>query len=585
MDLLKGIPVSSGIVIGRVFVLDNDLTRVPRRRVTEDQVPEQQTRLADALAVSVAELERVYQEARREMGDEAAKIFLFHIGMLRDRNLIAPMDKAIADERYTAEYAVSSTFRALSDRFAQMGDSAFTTKVNDLADLSERLLKHLIGERRAELDLAEPGTVVIARDLTPSQAVGFNRKNIAAIATDLGGRTGHTSIVARALGLPAVVGCQGLLAKAISGQMVIVDGDSGRVLLDPDEEQIAQYKAYIEQEQTYRLSLRDIAALDSVTRDGVGIEILGNIEFPEEIPMLLDLGATGVGLYRTEFLYLTQPREPTEEEQFESYKACVEALAGRPLTIRTLDLGADKYTQERADNPERNPFLGLRSIRYCLRSIPMFKRQLRALARASAFGPMKIMFPLVTNIAEVRQARFLLNDILEDLREEGVAYDPAIPIGMMVEVPAAAIMASSFAREVDFFSIGTNDLVQYTLAADRTNEQVASYFTPMHPAVMRLIREVVKASRRHKVPLSCCGESAGEVEFALLLIGLGVRTLSVSAPAVPNLKRLVRSVSITECERIAKQALTFDSDIQVAGYLRDRARRIVPEAFDGRAAE
>ncbi|MEZ6233803.1 MAG: phosphoenolpyruvate--protein phosphotransferase [Phycisphaerales bacterium] len=585
MDLLKGIPVSSGIVIGRVFVLDNDLTRVPRRRVTEDQVPEQQTRLADALAVSVAELERVYQEARREMGDEAAKIFLFHIGMLRDRNLIAPMEKAIADERYTAEYAVSSTFRALSDRFAQMGDSAFTTKVNDLADLSERLLKHLIGERRAELDLAQPGTVVIARDLTPSQAVGFNRKNIAAIATDLGGRTGHTSIVARALGLPAVVGCQSLLAKAISGQMVIVDGDSGRVLLDPDEEQIAQYKAYIEQEQTYRLSLRDIAALDSVTRDGVGIEILGNIEFPEEIPMLLDLGATGVGLYRTEFLYLTQPREPTEEEQFESYKACVEALAGRPLTIRTLDLGADKYTQERADNPERNPFLGLRSIRYCLRSIPMFKRQLRALARASAFGPMKIMFPLVTNIAEVRQARFLLNDILEDLREEGIAHDPAIPIGMMVEVPAAAIMASSFAREVDFFSIGTNDLVQYTLAADRTNEQVAAYFTPMHPAVMRLIREVVKASRRHDVPLSCCGESAGEVEFALLLIGLGVRTLSVSAPAVPNLKRLVRSVSITECERIAKQALTFDSDTQVAGYLRDRARRIVPEAFDGRAAE
>ncbi|MCA9287688.1 MAG: phosphoenolpyruvate--protein phosphotransferase [Phycisphaerales bacterium] len=585
MDLLKGIPVSSGIVIGRVFVLDNDLTRVPRRRVSEDQVPEQQTRLTDALAVSVAELERVYQEARREMGDEAAKIFLFHIGMLRDRNLIAPMEKAIAEERYTAEYAVSSTFRALSDRFAQMGDSAFTTKVNDLADLSERLLKHLIGERRAELDLAEPGTVVVARDLTPSQTVGFNRKNIAAIATDLGGRTGHTSIVARALGLPAVVGCQGLLAKAINGQMVIVDGDSGRVLLDPDPEQITQYQAYIEQEATYRLSLRDVAALESITRDGVGIEILGNIEFPEEIPMLLEAGAAGVGLYRTEFLYLTQPREPTEDQQFEAYKACVEALGGRPLTIRTLDLGADKYTQERADNPERNPFLGLRSIRYCLRSMPMFKRQLRALARASAFGAIKIMFPLVTNIAEVRQARFLLNDIVEDLSEEGIAHDPKIPIGMMVEVPAAALMASAFAREVDFFSIGTNDLVQYTLAADRTNEQVASYFAPMHPAVMRLIREVVKASRRHDVPLSCCGESAGEVEFALLLIGLGVRTLSVSAPAVPNLKRLVRSVSITECERIAKQALTFDSDTQVAGYLRDRARRIVPEAFDGRAAE
>lgn len=585
MDLIKGIPVSAGIVIGRTFVLDNDLARVPKRIVKQSDVAEQQQRLTDALAVSVAELERVYQDARREMGDEAAKIFLFHLGMLRDKNLIEPMRKAIDTDRVTAEYAVSATFRALAERFSHMHDSAFTTKVNDLHDLSERVLEKLIGERRAELDLCEEGTVVVARDLTPSQTVGFNRKAIAAFATDLGGRTGHTSIVARALGLPAVVGCQTLLDKATTGQQVIVDGDRGRVILDPTEEQIAQYRSYIEQQKTYRLSLHELANLPNVTQDGVAVEILGNIEFAEEIPLLLDMGAEGVGLYRTEFLYLASPTEPTEEDHFRAYKACVEALNGRPLVIRTLDLGADKYTQERADNPERNPFLGLRSIRYCLRSIPMFKRQLRALARASAFGPIEIMFPLVTNIAEFRQAKFLYNDVMEDLDEEGIAHDKKVPIGMMIEVPAAALMASAFAREADFFSIGTNDLVQYTLAVDRTNEQVASYFTPMHPAVIKLIREVVKASRRHNTPVSCCGESAGEVEYALLLIGLGVRTLSVSGPAVPNLKRLVRSVTITQCERIARQALTFDSDTQVAGYLRDRARRIVPEAFDGRAAE
>ncbi len=585
MDLIKGIPVSAGIVIGRLFVLDNDLARVPKRVVAVGAVPEQQARLTDALAVSVAELERVYEDAKREMGDEAAKIFLFHLGMLRDKNLIEPMRKAIDTDRVTAEYAVSATFRALAERFSHMHDSAFTTKVNDLHDLSERVLEKLIGERRAELDLCEEGTVVVARDLTPSQTVGFNRKRIAAIATDLGGRTGHTSIVARALGLPAVVGCQTLLDKATTGQPVIVDGDRGRVILDPTDEQIEQYRSYIEQQKTYRLSLHELANLPNVTQDGVSVEILGNIEFAEEIPLLLDLGAQGVGLYRTEFLYLASPTEPSEEDHFKAYKACVEALSGKPLVIRTLDLGADKYTQERADNPERNPFLGLRSIRYCLRSIPMFKRQLRALARASAFGPIKIMFPLVTNIAEFRQAKFLYNDVMEDLDEEGIAHDKKVPIGMMIEVPAAALMASVFAREADFFSIGTNDLVQYTLAVDRTNEQVASYFTPMHPAVIKLIREVMKASRRHGTPVSCCGESAGEVEYALLLIGLGVRTLSVSGPAVPNLKRLVRSVTITQCERIARTALTLDSDTQVAGYLRDRARRIVPEAFDGRAAE
>lgn len=585
MEIIKGIPVSPGIVIGRIFVLDNDLARVPRRTVPPEQVPDQLDRLRDALAVSIAELERVHQDARREMGEEAAKIFLFHLGMLRDRNLIEPMRKSIEESRVTAEYAVCSTFRALSDKFAQMPDSAFTTKVNDLQDLSERILEKLIGERRAELDLAEEDTVVVARDLTPSQTVGFNRTHVVAIATDLGGRTGHTSIVARALGLPAVVGCRTLLDKATSGQTIIVDGDRGRVILDPTDEQIAQFSATLEQQRTYRLSLHELSGLPNITQDGVHIELLGNIEFPEEVAGLLSAGAEGVGLYRTEFLYLARAVEPSEEDHFRAYRACVEALGGKPLVIRTLDLGADKYTQQRADSPERNPFLGLRSIRYCLRSLPMFKRQLRALARASAHGPIKIMFPLVTNIAEFRQARFLFNDVLEDLEEQGVPFDRSIPIGMMVEVPAAAIMAAAFAREADFFSIGTNDLVQYTLAVDRTNEQVASYFTPMHPAVMRLIREVVKAARRNDTPVSCCGESAGELEFSLLLIGLGVRTLSVSSPVMPNLKRLVRSVTITQCERIARTALTFDSDTQVAGYLRDRARRIVPEAFDGRAAE
>jgi phosphotransferase system enzyme I (PtsI) len=300
---------------------------------------------------------------------------------------------------------------------------------------------------------------------------------------------------------------------------------------------------------------------------------------------VLACGGGGVGLYRTEFLYLASETEPSEEDHYKAYSECVRLCAGRPLTIRTVDLGADKYTQRQQEDPERNPFLGLRSIRYCLKSQPMFKTQLRALLRASALGPIKVMFPLITSTAEFRQAKFILNEVMEDLAEEGLAYDPRLSVGMMVEVPSAAVMADSFAREVDFFSIGTNDLVQYTLAVDRTNERVAHLFNPAHPAVIKLIKDVARVGRRRHVPVSCCGESAGDPDFALLLIGLGLRTLSTTAASIPQLKRMVRSVTIEQCEKIARRALSFDSDVSVAAYLRDQARKVIPEAYAGRSVE
>jgi phosphotransferase system enzyme I (PtsI) len=369
---------------------------------------------------------------------------------------------------------------------------------------------------------------------------------------------------------------------------VIVDGDRGLVILDPDQKTLGEYKAYVEQRRVFQLSLDELAGLPSVTRDGAPVELLGNIEFPREIPTVLACGGSGVGLYRTEFLYLSSESDPTEEQHFQAYSECVRLLAGRTLVIRTVDLGADKYTQRQQEQPERNPFLGLRSIRYCLKNLPMFRTQLRALLRASALeggGSMKIMFPLVTSTQEFRQARWVLNEVMEDLSEEGVAYNPKIQVGMMVEVPSAALMADSFAREVDFFSIGTNDLVQYTLAVDRTNERVASMFSPAHPAVIKLIKDVARVARRRDLPLSCCGESAGDPDFALLLIGMGVRALSATAASLPQLKRMVRSVSLEECERIARRALSFDSDVQVAAFLRDQARKIIPEAYEGRSVE
>ncbi|QYU69878.1 hypothetical protein J4558_07055 [Leptolyngbya sp. 15MV] len=461
--------------------------------------------------------------------------------MLSDRNLIGPMRDLIRKERVTAEYAVWRTFQDWAARFQAMKDSAFTTKANDLEDLAGRVLKQLIGEHKTRLNELHHEAVVVATDLTPSQTAGFDRDKVVAFATDLGGRTSHTSIVARALGIPAVVGCGDLTRVATDGTPVIVDA--------------------------------------------VEVELLGNIEFPQEVPTVLQCGGVGVGLYRTEFLYLTQEEEPTEQEHYEAYSQCVRLCGGRPLVIRTMDLGADKYTQRQAENPERNPFLGLRSIRYCLKSLPMFKAQLRAILRASALGPIKIMFPLVTSVPELRQAKWVLREVMEDLFEEGVAFDPKVPIGMMVEVPSAALMADTFAREVDFFSIGTNDLVQYTLAVDRTNERVAALFAPTHPAVVKLIKDVARVGRRRSVPVSCCGEAAGDPDYALLLLGLGLRTLSTSAASIPQLKRLVRSVTMVQCERIARRALSFDSDVSVAAFLRDQARKIIPEAFDGRASE
>jgi phosphotransferase system enzyme I (PtsI) len=585
MDLLKGIAVSPGVVIGRVFVLDDVRQRIPRRTIEPQAVKQELQRLEAAMDRSMAELAVLRDQAKAEFGEEAAKIFAFHIGMLCDPTLTRPMRELIQQERVTAEYAAWRTLQDLGQRLLALDNPTLRTKVDDVRDLTARILRHLIGEHTSRLTQLDHRAVVVARDLTPSQAAAFDRRHVVAFATDLGGKTSHTAIFARALGIPAVVGCGNVTDRASDGTPVIIDGDRGLVILDPTEEQLDEYRGHIEKSRLFRLSLAELSSLPSDTKDGTHVELLGNIEFPEEVPLVLGCGGEGVGLYRTEYLYLTGDHEPTEEDHFQAYRRAVELLKGRPLTIRTVDLGADKYTQERAETPERNPFLGLRSIRYCMQRVPMFRTQLRAIMRASALGPVKVMFPLITTTGEFRQAKFLLNDVMEDLEEEGLAYDRHLPVGMMVEVPAAALMADAFAREADFFSIGTNDLVQYTLAVDRTNERVASLYNPGHPAVLALIQRVIEAAAKRDIPVSCCGESAGDLGYAMLLIGLGLRTLSVTAGSIPPLKRLIRSVTVEQCEALARRAVALDSDVAVSALLRDAARKTLPEAFGGRSVE
>ena len=583
MLTLRGIPVSPGFVIGKVFVIeDEERLRVKKRDIDPANIPAELERYDFARMASISELNDLHQTAADEMGKEAAKIFLFHIGVLNDPSILTPIKKMIEDEMVNAEYAISSTFDTISKKFANHPDSTFQSKVDDLRDLASRQLRNLETDQEVSITNLEEGTVIVARDLTPSQTAGFDRTKVAAFVTALGGPTSHTAIVAGALNLPAVVGVRKLVSQVSDGQRIIVDGEKGVIILDPDEETIERYHQAQLRARQVSLSLHEYAKLPAVTADGVHINLLGNIEFAEEIEQVLNDGGTGIGLYRTEFLFLTRNTEPTEEDHYQAYIECVKNLNGKPLTIRTIDLGADKYTQEQEENPERNPYLGLRSIRYCLVHQDIFRIQLRAILRASAHGPIKVMFPLITNIAEFRTGKYFIHEEMEELDEQGVAYDKDIEIGMMVEVPAAALMAGSFAREVDFFSIGTNDLVQYTLAVDRTNERVASLYTPIHPAVLKLIRDVTRAGRRHDIPVSCCGQSAADPAFAALLIGLGVRTISATGSSLPMLKKTIRSLTVARCERIAKKAISFDSEAEAASYVRSRLRKLVPEVFDGR---
>ncbi|MEM6314926.1 MAG: phosphoenolpyruvate--protein phosphotransferase, partial [Planctomycetota bacterium] len=446
-----------------------------------------------------------------------------------------------------------------------------------------RLLRRLIGQQHEALTALSNDVAVIAHDLLPSQTAALDKRHVKGFATDVGGRTSHTAIVARAMNIPAVVGLGNATAALTNGDPVIIDGTRGMVIVHPDKDQIAEYRASELQQAKFQAELAKLRDLPAQTIDPAPnthrVALKANIEFPAEIGDALEHGAEGIGLYRTEFLYLASAHEPTEEDHYAAYADALQRLDGKPLTIRTLDLGADKYSEDQARTPEKNPFLGDRSIRMCLHDIPMFKRQLRAILRASAHGTVKVMFPMISTLMELRQAKMVLGDVMEELEDEDVPFDRQIPIGMMVEVPAAAFMAPQFAKEVDFFSIGTNDLIQYTLAVDRTNERVAGLFNPAHPAVLGLIRDVIRAAQRAKISVSVCGEMAGEPLYTLLLLGLGLHTFSMNGPDVPEVKKIIRTTSIDHARTVARKVMSFDSERQVIHYLREQTRTILPDAF------
>ncbi len=585
MKLLQGIPVSPGVVIARALVLEKSLHRVPFLILNTSEVPAELERFYNAIQCVHKEVERDKDQVEETLGAEPAKIFSFHLGLLNDVSLIEPIRNRIKHEGVNASFAVVEAFGELADKFRSMDNPVFRDKANDVFDLERRLMNQLTGGSMDRLASVEEPVIVICHQVTPGDAATFNHKNVLGIATDIGGRTDHSSIVAAAIGIPVVVGCKSVAEEVSDGDMLILDGKTGTVVIDPDDETLSKMRQNIELLESFKQQTEEISKQESRTADGVEIHLYGNIEFAHEIEQVIEKGGEGVGLYRTEFQYLTASSLPTEDELFDEYASALSKLDGRFLTIRTLDLGADKYTQAQAMEPERNPFLGLRSIRYCLQNQDLFRTQLRAIIRASSIGPMRVMFPLITSMNELRQAKLIFNEVLEECDDEGIQFSQKIPIGMMVEVPSAALMAATFTREVDFFSIGTNDLIQYTVAVDRGNERVASLYTATNPAVIKLIKSVIRAARRGKVETSLCGEIAGDPVYTMLLIGLGLRNLSLVPSQIPAIKQVIRKVTVEECERLARKIGSLDSDRRILSTLRNELKKKVPEAIGGWSTE
>jgi phosphotransferase system enzyme I (PtsI) len=578
MEIKKGIAVSPGISIAESLIIDSEDYRIPRRSIKPSQRILEIQRTRNAFRDAIGELTNLDSERDRTEG-KIKDIFAVHIRFLHDRKLRKKITDLIQSDLVTAEYAVSAVLREIAAHFAKIEDAYISERAADIYDIERRLLKQLLGKKRRDIEHLEKEVVVVARELSPTQTAGFDRKYVKGIASDAGGRTSHAAIVARSLGIPAVVALEDLTEYTSAGDTVIVDGNRGIVIVNPDEQTIRQYEEYSKEFTQLEQRLDAIRQKPAVTRDGTEITLLGNIEFPEEAEVVLERGGDGIGLYRTEFLYLNTKSEPTEQEHYEAYAKTVRICADRPVVIRTLDLGADKYTQSRRFIPERNPFLGLRSIRFCLQNLTMFKKQLRAILRVSVLGRVKIMFPLITNRQELMQAKMIFHDVMEDLDEESIPYNRDIQVGIMIETPSAALTAYSLAADVDFFSIGTNDLTQYTLAVDRGNELVSMLYSAADPAVLRLIRNVIQDAHKAQIDLSVCGEMASEPEHIMLLLGLGVRTISIASPMIPEIKQIIRSVTMEDCNKVARKVLGMDSERQISAYLRNAARKILPEAF------
>jgi phosphotransferase system enzyme I (PtsI) len=568
METVQGIPVFPGVAICPAFVLDREGFRIPKHTIAPDAVLQEVARLDQCLVEVTDDLARSAKAVEEKLGPEVAGIFAAHKLLVGDPNLRRKIVGVVETTHVNVEQAVHQVLEQYANVFRSMRSQHFADRGADVADIERRILGKLVGDRLHALHGVDHQVAVLAHDLTPTETAGFNPKLIRGIVTETGGQTSHTAIIAGAMQIPAIVGV-GSLPPVTDGDTVIIDGDRGVMIVSPDEPTLQKYHAYVRdgvQRERRWDSLRDLPA---DTTDGKHVTLLGNIEFPHEAQACLDKGAEGIGLYRTEFLFLAKDEPPTEDEQYEAYAEVLRIMGpDRPVTFRTLDLGADKVERGSKRKPEANPFLGLRSIRLSLKNRPLFETQLRAMLRASVLGDLRIMFPLVTTLRELRQAKLILREVMEDLEEDGVPFNPKIKVGMMVEVPASAVLAPSFADYVDFFSIGTNDLIQYTLAVDRTNEVVAPLYSASDPAVLRLIYHCVRAALEKGKSVSVCGEMSGDPMYVQYLLGIGVTHLSCAPHNIPSVKQEIRRTNMAQARKVVKRVQRIESAPAVTKYLR-----------------
>ncbi|MBL7129963.1 MAG: phosphoenolpyruvate--protein phosphotransferase [Candidatus Omnitrophica bacterium] len=577
--MLRGIPAAPGIKIGKAYLLGQEDYSVPKRTISEDQIPLEVSRFEDALINTRKEILDLQNEVSKGMGTEHAEIFDAHLLVLEDRMLIEEVISRVKKEKLAIDYIFSQVLKRYAEVFSKIEDEYLRERISDINDVGRRVLRNLLGKKRKGLKELKTFVIVVAHDLSPSDTVAMYHQNVIGFITDIGGKTSHTAIMAKSLEIPAVVGLEIATQQVKDENNVILDGNSGLVIVNPKQETLNRYQR--KEEKIKDLSKIYIALKDlpAVTLDGKEIKLAANIELPQEVASVKEHGVRNIGLYRTEFFYMNRNDLPSEDEQFKAYKYVAEEIKPNSVIIRTLDLGGDKFLSHLQFPHDMTPFLGWRAIRFCLARPDIFKTQLRAILRASKYGNLKIMYPMISGVGELKQANKLLEEAKRELRAKRVAYRDDMEVGVMIEVPSAALTCDILSKEADFFSIGTNDLIQYSLAVDRTNEKVAYLYEPSHPAVLRLIKNIVDAGHKAGILVGICGEMSGEPAFVLLLLGLGLDELSMSALVVSKIKQIIRSVTSKQAEDIVHQALNLSTGKEVEKFTREQLHKILPKFY------
>ncbi|WP_366247533.1 phosphoenolpyruvate--protein phosphotransferase [Terribacillus aidingensis] len=568
MSMINGIAASNGIAIAKAYHLA--VPDLSFDKTTVANAEEEISRLDAALEISKKELEKIRENARVSLGDEHAEIFSAHLLVLADPELINPVKDNIRNNNINAEAALDETATMFIDMFRSMDNEYMKERAADIQDVTKRVMAHLLQVSFPDPALIDEEVIIIAEDLTPSDTAQLNKQFVKGFTTDIGGRTSHSAIMARSLEIPAVVGTKSITSSAANDVMIIVDGIEGTVIIDPTEDELATYKAKQEAFEQQKQEWAKLKNEPTITTDGVHVELVANIGTPEDVTGVQNNGGEGVGLYRTEFLYMGKSELPSEDEQFESYKAVLENMGDKPVVVRTLDIGGDKELSYLQLPKEMNPFLGYRAIRLCLERDDIFRVQLRALLRASVYGNLKIMFPMIATLEEFRQAKAILLEEKEKLVADGVSVSDSIEIGIMVEIPSTAVAAKQFAKEVDFFSVGTNDLIQYTMAADRMNERVSYLYQPYHPAILNLVHNVIEAAHAEGKWAGMCGEMAGDAIAIPLLLGLGLDEFSMSATSILPARTQITKLSKADMQELSQQALTLSTADEVEELVRQK---------------